>query len=211
LLLDGAAQLGIDLAPAACDRLLVYLAELMRWNRRINLIARNTDEKQAMESHFLDSLTLLPLLGRNDGAVHLLDVGSGAGFPGLVLACALPGVHFTLAEPRQKRASFLRHLIRQLGLPHVEVVVDRIESRATTWHGRFSHVTGRAVAEPDAFLRLIHPLTTPATKVILMLTREEALAHVEGIGTGFWRTVDSAHFILPFSRAPRFLAVVSSP
>lgn len=60
----------------------------MKWSRRINLIARDTPEAQAIENHFLDSLTLLPLL-QNAGA-HLLDVGTGGGFPGLVLACALP-------------------------------------------------------------------------------------------------------------------------
>lgn len=106
LLLDGAAQLGINLEPAACERLQIYLNELMKWNQRINLIARNTGEQQAIEIHFLDSLALLPLLTRTDDAVHLLDVGSGAGFPGLVLACVLPEAHFTLVEPRQKRVSF---------------------------------------------------------------------------------------------------------
>lgn len=210
LLLDGAAQLGINLEPAACERLQIYLNELMKWNQRINLIARNTGEQQAIEIHFLDSLALLPLLTRTDDAVHLLDVGSGAGFPGLVLACVLPEAHFTLVEPRQKRVSFLRHLIRLLELRNAEVVADRVEAHAAAWHGRFSHVTSRAVAEPGVFLQLIHPLVTPATGVILMLARKEPLTRLSEAGVSGWRVVETIRFTLPFSEAPRLLAVVHS-
>ena len=80
LLESGASRLGLDLDGAAVDRLMAYFTELMRWSRRINLIARDTPEAQVVENHFLDSLSLAPLLG--DEHVHLLDVGSGAGFPG---------------------------------------------------------------------------------------------------------------------------------
>ena len=121
LLVRGAAQLGLAMDVAGVERLLVYLAELMKWSRRVNLIARDTPEAQVVETHFLDSLTLLPFLD-GAGEVHLLDVGSGAGFPGLALACVRPDARFTLCEPRQKRVSFLRHVVRTLGLANVEVV-----------------------------------------------------------------------------------------
>lgn len=208
LLLDGAGRLGIELDPAVCERLLVYLAELTKWSRRVNLIARETGEEQAIDIHFLDSLTLLPLLQQAAMPVHLLDVGTGAGFPGLVLACALPEARFTLVEPRQKRVSFLRHLVRTLGLSNTEVVADRIESHAAAWCGRFSHITSRAVAEPGAFLPLVRPLTTPATQVVLMLARDEALAGVEQQVSGPWQIVETVRLNLPLSGAPRLLAVV---
>ena len=102
LLRTGSQRLGIPLGDEAIERLLIYLAQLMKWSRRVNLIARDTPEEQAVELHFLDSLTLAPLLQEPE-AVHLLDVGTGAGFPGLVLACVLPEARFTLVEPRQKR------------------------------------------------------------------------------------------------------------
>lgn len=207
LLLDGARQLGIELEPAACERLLVYLAELMKWSRRVNLIARDTPERQAIETHFLDSLTLLPLLRESESPVHLLDVGTGAGFPGLVLACVLPEARFTLVEPRQKRVSFLRHLIRTLGLSNAEVVADRIEPHAAAWQGRFSHITSRAVAEPSLFLPQIGPLVVPATRVILMLARDEALAGIAQPAASRWRIVETRRLHLPFSGAPRLLAV----
>lgn len=207
LLLNGAQRLGIELGSAVCERFLVYLAELMKWSRRVNLIARETKEAQAIDLHFLDSLTLLPLLQRAELPVHLLDVGTGAGFPGLVLACALPEARFTLIEPRQKRVSFLRHLVRTLGLSNTEVVADRIEPHAAAWCGRFSHITSRAVAEPSTFLPLVRPLATPATRIILMLARDEALAGVEQLTSGPWQIVETVRLNLPFSRAPRLLAV----
>ena len=203
--------MGIGLSEEDLDRLLVYVAELAKWSRRINLIARDTPELQILENHFLDSLTLLPLLrSQGRGPVHLLDVGSGAGFPGLVLAIVMPEAQFTLVEPRQKRVSFLRHLIRTLGQTNVEVVADRIEPHAAAWQGRFSHITSRAVAEPLVFLPLVRPLLTPEVKVILMLARAEALAGVEADDSGLWRVGETRALHLPFSGVPRLLAVVSA-
>ena len=207
LLVRGAAQLGLAMDVAGVERLLVYLAELMKWSRRVNLIARDTPEAQVVETHFLDSLTLLPFLD-GAGEVHLLDVGSGAGFPGLALACVRPDARFTLCEPRQKRVSFLRHVVRTLGLANVEVVAERIEAHLADWPGRFTHITSRAVAEPAAFLPLVRPLVTPATRVLLMLARAEGLAGIDHLASGPWRVDAERRFVLPFSKAPRLVAAV---
>ena len=207
LLVRGGAQLGLAMDPAGVERLLVYLAELMKWSRRVNLVARDTPEAQVVETHFLDSLTLLPFLD-GAGEVHLLDVGSGAGFPGLALACVRPDARFTLCEPRQKRVSFLRHVVRTLGLANVEVVAERIEAHLADWPGRFTHITSRAVAEPAAFLPLVRPLVTPATRVLLMLARAEGLAGIDRLVSGPWRVDAERRFVLPFSGAPRLVAAV---
>ena len=207
LLVRGAAQLGLAMDVAGVERLLVYLAELMKWSRRVNLIARDTPETQVVETHFLDSLTLLPFLD-GAGEVHLLDVGSGAGFPGLALACVRPDARFTLCEPRQKRVSFLRHVVRTLGLANVEVVAERVEAHLADWPGRFTHITSRAVAEPAAFLPLVRPLVTPATRVLLMLARAEGLAGIDRLVSGPWRVDAERRFVLPFSGAPRLVAAV---
>ena len=208
LLSQGAERLGIVLGPEDYERLLVYCTELTKWSQRINLIARDTPEVQVIENHFLDSLTLLPLLRQESLPVHLLDIGTGAGFPGLVLASVMPGAQFTLVEPRQKRVSFLRHLIRTLGLANTAVVADRIEPHAAAWQGRFTHITSRAVAEPGVFLPLVRSLLTPEVKVILMLAREEALDGIAQNATEGWRLVETRSLTLPFSGAPRLLAVV---
>ena len=207
LLVRGGAQLGLAMDVAGVERLLVYLAELMKWSRRVNLIARDTPEAQVVETHFLDSLTLLPFLD-GAGEVHLLDVGSGAGFPGLALACVRPDARFTLCEPRQKRVSFLRHVVRTLGLKNVEVAAERVEAHTADWQGRFTHITSRAVAEPAAFLPLVRPLVTPATRVLLMLARAEGLAGIDRLVSGPWRVDAERRFVLPFSGAPRLVAAV---
>ena len=209
LLVRGGAQLGLAVDPAGVERLLAYLAELMKWSRRVNLIARDTPETQVVETHFLDSLTLLPFLD-GAGEVHLLDVGSGAGFPGLALACVRPDARFTLCEPRQKRVSFLRHVVRTLGLANVEVAPDRVDAHTADWPGRFTHITSRAVAEPAAFLPLVRPLVTPATRVLLMLARAEGLAGIDRLVSGPWRVDAERRFVLPFSKAPRLVAAVVS-
>jgi len=186
--------------------LLGYLGELLKWRRKVNLIARDTPEPQVVENHFLDSLTLMAFI-QGEGA-HLLDVGTGAGFPGLVLACVLPQVRFTLVEPRLKRVSFLRHVIRSLGLTNVEVVADRIEPHLQEWQGRFTHITSRAVAEPGLFLPLIADLVTPKVQVLLMVAREETLAAIPSLDGGRWMIQAQHPLRLPFSGAPRLLAVV---
>jgi 16S rRNA (guanine527-N7)-methyltransferase len=207
LLVRGGAQLGLAMDAAGVERLLAYLAELMKWSRRVNLIARDTPEAQAVETHFLDSLTLLPFMDETE-APHLLDVGSGAGFPGLALACVRPDARFTLCEPRQKRVSFLRHVIRTLGLANVEVVAERVEAHLPDWPGRFTHLTSRAVAEPAAFLPLVRPLVTPGARVLLMLARAEGLAGIDRLASGPWRVEAERRFVLPFSGAPRLVAAV---
>ena len=207
LLVRGGAQLGLAMDAAGVERLLVYLAELMKWSRRVNLVARDTPEAQVVETHFLDSLTLLPFLD-GAGEVHLLDVGSGAGFPGLALACMRPDGRFTLCEPRQKRVSFLRHVVRTLGLANVEVVAERVEAHLADWPGRFTHITSRAVAEPAAFLPLVRPLLTPATRVLLMLARAEGLAGIDRLVSGPGRVDAERRFVLPWSGAPRLVAAV---
>lgn len=207
LLVRGGAQLGLAMDAAGVERLLAYLAELMKWSRRVNLIARDTPEAQAVETHFLDSLTLLPFMDEME-APHLLDVGSGAGFPGLALACVRPDARFTLCEPRQKRVSFLRHVIRTLGLKNVEVVAERVEAHLPDWPGRFTHLTSRAVAEPAAFLPLVRPLVTPGARVLLMLARAEGLAGIDRTPSGPWRVEAERRFVLPFSGAPRLVAAV---
>ncbi|WP_448871541.1 16S rRNA (guanine(527)-N(7))-methyltransferase RsmG [Desulfobulbus propionicus] len=206
LLLAGSRQLGLNLGERDLELLLGYLAELLKWRRKVNLIARETPEPQVIENHFLDSLTLLPLV--RGAKAHLLDVGTGAGFPGLVLACVLPEVRFTLVEPRQKRVSFLRHVIRALGLTNTEVVADRIEPHLRDWQGRFTHITSRAVAEPTLFLPLIRELVTPRVRVLLMLAHEQGLVGLDTCDGGLWRILEQHRLTLPFSRAPRLVTVV---
>ena len=125
LLKEGAAALGLSLKPPLLQQLLLYLAELKRWNARVNLTGLRTD-RDIVSKHFLDSLALLPFLGE---APSLADLGSGAGFPGLVLKILRPEMALTLVESRGKKAAFLEFLVALWQLPGVEVVQARLTPR----------------------------------------------------------------------------------
>ncbi len=117
LLERGTRILGLPLAPEQIEQFLAYLDLLLKWNRRMNLTALRTPA-EIISRHFLDSLLLLPHLPETG---RLLDIGSGAGFPGLPLNIARPGLTIDLVEATAKKVSFLKEAVRRLGLSGVEV------------------------------------------------------------------------------------------
>ena len=189
------------------DALLLYFGELKKWNRRINLIARDTKDEQILENHFLDSLTLYPLLSQKNRA-SLLDVGTGAGFPGLVLAAVLPKVSFTLVEPRLKRVSFLRHIVRTLQLTNVEIIAERIEAFTPEHADRFSLVTSRAVASPGSFLPMVYPFLEQGATAVVMVAKEERLLELKKLDRSC-QLLSIQRFVLPYSDAERIVGLVS--
>jgi len=206
LLRAGLNTLGISLDEQSITSLLIYMEELQKWNKRINLIARNTSPVDIVEKHFLDSLTLLPLLDRHGSAQEtLLDVGTGAGFPGLVLAVALPEFKVILVEPRSKRVSFLRHVIRTLSLTNTVVVPDRLEDVAKqyiiTQHIDF--ITSRAVADPAVFLPMVASFLAQGARVLLMLGRDPGELWNDDGFTPRITLTEKKKYVLPFSGAER--------
>ena len=166
---NGLAQLGISLDEQIVDRLILYTRELVKWNRKVNLVAKNTSLEDIVEKHFLDSLTLIPVLAEHaPEKVQLLDVGSGAGFPGLVIKVACPGRQVVLLEPRQRRVSFLNHIIRLLKLSEIEVLANRTNEIQGTPDSNFSLITSRAVADVTAFLNMVTGLSSPGSLVVCM-------------------------------------------
>ena len=207
LLLEGATRLGLDLDRDGAARLSLYCDELARWNRRINLVARTTDRRALLEKHFLDSLTLLPLVA--ESGTSLLDVGSGAGFPGLVLAAVRPRLSVTLLEPRQKRVVFLHHVTRTLGLANVRIVARRLEETGPELQAGFAVVTGRAVAGPARFLAMLEPLLARGARAILMLS-PAGRAQWSDAGVPGCRIVAERAYVLPWSGSRRVLLVVAA-
>lgn len=206
---SGLIRLGLSLDEPALENLLLYAGELQKWNRRINLIARNTPPEISLEKHFLDSLTLLPFFDRSGlRRETLLDVGTGAGFPGLVLAVALPDLQVILVEPRAKRVSFLRHVIRTLSLANVEVIEQRLEAVPELRTKTITFVTSRAVAEPSAFLPMVTPFLERGARALLMLGREQALQWETDASVPGMILEKKKAFTLPFSRAERAVCMV---
>lgn len=144
LLRLGAQQLQLSLSEETLQRLMDYQAELIKWNAAYNLTAIR-DPRQMVVRHLLDSLALLPYVrGR------VLDVGAGAGLPGLVLAIADPSLSVTTLDSNGKKARFMRHAVRSLGLPNADVVEGRVEAYQPTQP--FDTVTSRAFAALGDFL-----------------------------------------------------------
>jgi len=149
LLISGAKELGIVLSIEQVNSLFVYLAELKKWNRKINLTAI-TEERDTVIKHLLDSLSYLKAFSPAPG-LRLLDMGSGAGFPAIPLKIAAPDIFITMVESVKKKASFLRHIARTLPLPGAEILDKRMEELPDTYRSSFDIVTARAFADmPEA-------------------------------------------------------------
>lgn len=159
-LYTGATRLDLKLQPQQIEQFHVYYQELIDWNQRINLTSI-TDFKEVQLKHFLDSLTVIlaikqPIASKN---LSLIDVGSGAGFPGLPLKIAFPNINLVLLEATAKKAAFLHHLAQKLNLDDVEVLVGRAEEIAhrAQYRQRFEVVLSRAVATLPAIAELTLP------------------------------------------------------
>jgi len=218
ILRTGLSRLGLQLVDqdTALARLVGYFQELRKWNRKVNLVAREAGDQEILEKHFLDSLTLLPWLGQGIAAqpASLLDIGTGAGFPGLVLKIACPDLAVTLVEPREKRVFFLRQVARLLGISAgLEILPVRLEPRAATsvLAGRtFRVVTSRAFSELRAFLELAAPYCAPQGRVICMKgprAPEELAAWQAAAGDSPLKFIEQREWCLPFSGGTRILLV----
>ena len=124
ILIRGLKELSLPFAPAQVGAFMTYLSELRKWTKAYNLTSLKTDE-DIIVKHFLDSLLYLKALP--DREVSLMDVGSGAGFPGIPLKIMRPAIRMYLLEPSRKKANFLRHITRTLALDAIEVLEKRIE------------------------------------------------------------------------------------
>ncbi len=159
-------SLGVSLEGPALEQLARYFGALLAMNEEMNLTAIR-EPAEVWEKHGLDALSLVPLLSPQ--VKTLLDVGSGGGVPGLVLAIARPDVRVTLLEATQKKAAFLSAVARHLGLVNVVVVADRAEVASASLAQRFDVVTARAVARLEKLL----PLTAPFARAggLLLLVK----------------------------------------
>ncbi len=166
-LITGAAALGVTLDAAMAARLLALLDELARWNRSYNLTSI-TARAEMITHHLLDSLAVQPLLAGE----RIVDVGTGAGFPGLPLAIVEPTRRFTLLDSNGKKVRFVAHAARTLRLANVEPLHARAETYAPA--EVFDTVVARAFAPLDALVKQVAGLCGPATRVLAMKGRRSA-------------------------------------
>ena len=170
-----------DVPPEFTSQLQAYLDLLLRWNARMNLTAVR-DPEQILTRHFGESLFAARVL-REAGALApnatLADVGSGAGFPGILIKLFAPDLRVTLIESQNKKATFLREVIRALGLSHIVVHCGRAE----IWDRKAAIVTLRAVEKFDAVLPVAASLVEPGGALCLLIAGTQAkVAGSLGVG-----------------------------
>ncbi|GAC1378974.1 MAG: 16S rRNA (guanine(527)-N(7))-methyltransferase RsmG [Ktedonobacteraceae bacterium] len=167
--IEGLQQLGIISTEAGeqqIEQFLLYRQELLDWNTRMNLTAI-TNPQEVLIKHFLDSLSLLSIYDKPQ--TRLLDIGSGAGFPGLPLKMTRSQWHVTLLEATGKKVAFLQHMIETLRLQNIEPLQGRAEEMAhkQRYRAAFDLVTARAVASLPTLLEYASPFCRVGGQIIL--------------------------------------------
>ena len=167
ILTRGAADLGLALAPHQLTRMLAYLDLIEKWNRVHNLTAIRV-RTQMMTHHLLDSLAIVPHLS----GMRIIDVGTGAGLPGIPVAIACPARHITLIDSNQKKTAFLRQALTELPIGNAAVVNERAEAHrpVTT----FDLVVSRAFAELRTFVEQARHLAVGGGRFVAMKGRHPA-------------------------------------
>lgn len=177
LLQEGARILGVELSAEQLALFDLYRRELLTWNARTNLISKNT-EGQIATRHFLDSLTAAAHIHPENA--RMIDIGAGAGFPGLPLKIALPSIQLCLLETNRKKVSFLKHIIRLLHLGGAFTLQDRTENvvRTEEWRKKFDVVISRASLKLHDLMPLGEYFLVPGG-LLITLKGQEVAAELE--------------------------------
>jgi 16S rRNA (guanine527-N7)-methyltransferase len=193
-LTSGTTQMGFGLSPSQVAAFDVYTDELLAWNEQFNLTAI-TDREQVEIRHYLDSLALLPALAGLEGVslatllsrnVRAVDVGAGAGLPGLALRIVWPRLRLVLVEATSKKVRFMEHVAAKLGLTELQFVHGRAEELALREPHRATYdlVVARAVATLPTLVEYLLPLAKRGGRVVAYkgsAAHEEALSAEQAI------------------------------
>jgi len=204
--------LGFDLSKEKIAALEMYEDALLDWNQRMNLTAVS-DPEGVRTKHFLDSMTILTAWERKSPPGRLIDVGTGAGFPGLVLKLFWPATQVTLVESVGKKADFCRHIVQRLGLEQVTVLAERAEviGQDPAHRQTYDLAVARAVARMPILMEYLLPLVRRHGKVMAMkgetapAETQDASRAIQILGGKLEKLV---HIELPGVVEERFIVVV---
>jgi len=199
-LVHGIRRMGLEPTAAQCKQFVVYIDLLRQWGAKINLTA-TTDPTIVIDRHFCDSLALWPALGLTPPTAipettTLLDIGSGAGFPGVPLKIMAPQIALTLLEPRQKRAAFLQVLIGALGCTKSRVISSQLAELSDAPAAGYDWIVTRGVGQFDTLIKEAADFLAPGGCFAFYLSEQQSKVVFQQI-SGF--TVADYQYSLPFS------------
>lgn len=210
----GARELGVMTSDAQLHSFQRYLELLLEWNKRVNLISRK-DESRIITHHFLDSLSGLSVLP-NKERLRVVEIGAGAGLPGLPLKICRPDIDLTLIESVRMKSLFLAHAVKALGLTDVTVLRERAERLAESGQlpGIYDVAVARAVGSLALLVSLAFPLLKPGGMLVAYKGPDPAAeiqTTLEGTAGLTAQHVDTKCITLPVSRLKRTLVLVAKP
>jgi len=211
ILIKAAGEMGLSLTEAQIALFEIYRETLLLWSGKMNLISLQS-ELDLPVRHFIDSLTLLPYLPA--GPATLLDIGSGAGFPAIPLKIFRKDLHVTLLEASRKKCSFLKEVIRRLGLREIAVLNCRLEELLNKdLNPSFDVIVSRATLKLPELLRMGLPLLKPGGVLAAMKGPglEEEAAGLDSLNNKTFRIVGSYPFSLPLTGDHRHILLVDKP
>ena len=207
LLTKAVAELNLELTEQQYGACELLLQELLRWNKKINLTAITGRDEMTIK-HLIDSLHLVPELRPGD---RILDVGSGAGFPALMLAIVRPDCLITSIDAVGKKISFQKHIGRLLKLTNLEPLHGRVELLAVDRSGEFDLVTSRAFSSLELFVELAAPLVSVGGRLVSMrgIDGEQEVGLLkESFAAAGLRVEPAVNYRLPLKMGGRSLVIM---
>ncbi len=199
-------ELDVELSPEAEEKFRVYLCELKEWNKKINLTSIKTD-KDIEKYHFIDSLYGLKA-GLFDGAA-MLDIGAGAGFPGIPIKIIKPSVKMFLAESVRKKCEFMSEVVGKLSLGNTEILNRRSEDLPGEMRESFDFVFCRALAQFSVAAELTLPWLNLGGKAVFYLKKSfEIKQYAEIIALLGGEIIEEKEYVLPGENEGRKISVI---
>ena len=199
---SGLSRLGLDVPPSVVNNLITYMVLLKEWSGTYNLVAPR-ERDFLLARHLLDSLSIAPFLQPGS----LLDVGTGAGLPGLPLAIVRPEMQVSLLDSAGKKIRFIRHVGRELKLENIHPLQQRVEDLGKD--ERFANITSRAFSSLKAFVEAARPCMDEATQLLAM-KGANPVKELEELPE--WVNVKSVEELtVPYLHAERHLVIMTIP
>ena len=214
ILIDGAQKMGINLYKEQVKKFSRFLELLVQWNQKINLTSLKTP-REIIIKHFLDSISCVKVINKysDTEGINIIDVGAGAGFPGMPIKIICPSIRLSLLEARKKKAVFLEKIIGEMNFQQVEILNGRAETfgKSEDYRERYDIAISRAVARLNVLSEFCLPLVRVGGLFVAQKGRsykeetEKSLKTVQVLGG---ELIGVENVLIPFINQERYLLVI---